>query len=87
MIATSERYPLILKIAKILHGNSCNGVDCANCHYHDLPSVYPTDDKCPDYYSAIKLVNHGFVDDVIAEFLTEWALKGKKWALKGKKNV
>ena len=80
MIATSDKYPLIVKIAKILHGNSCKGADCANCHYHDLPSVYPTDDKCPDYYSAIKLVNQGFteVDDVIVEFL---------WALKEKKNV
>lgn len=69
-MSNSKADALIVKIAKIIHGPSCGAVNCADCKYHDLPSVYPENDKCPDYYSAVKLVKQGCVDDVVAEFLT-----------------
>ncbi len=52
----------LVKIAKILHGPSCGTKNCADCNYHDMPSIFPVNDKCHDYYSAIELVKQGFVD-------------------------
>lgn len=55
----------IMKIAKILHGPSCGTTNCADCHYHDIPSIFPVNDRCHDYYSAIELVKQGFVDGAL----------------------
>ena len=62
----------IMKIAKILHGPSCGTTSCADCHYHDIPSIFPVNDRCHDYYSAIELVKQGFVDGAdFVQFLND----------------
>lgn len=62
----------IMKIAKILHGPSCGTTNCADCHYHDIPSIFPVNDRCHDYYSAIELVKQGFVDGAdFVQFLND----------------
>ena len=52
----------VINIAKALHGPSCGEKDCADCNYHNLPIVFSNEDKCHDYYTAIDLLQRGYVD-------------------------
>ena len=71
-MSNSKADAQIVKIAKILHGPSCGTTNCADCHYHDIPSIFPVNDRCHDYYSAIELVKQGFVDGAdFVQFLND----------------
>ena len=55
-----EQVKEILEVIK--HCGDYTNRDCADCNYHNLPIVFSNEDKCHDYYTAIDLLQRGYVD-------------------------